>query len=169
MLHNNLAQIVDAHLAQNKSVSLQLCLVRSFVFGGKDPISGFQLDTCAFTSGFLKESCLNAWAKVGAVPLTRQCLSNSQSKTFGDKDSNFNEYLISVQVTNDLSIHALTEGGYNRDLLKIKIITREDTVLMQPHSKERIDKLARASTHGAKIMVMGGVHLMTDDFFRVDI
>ena len=37
--------------------------------------------------------------------------------------------------------------------------------LTAPHSKEMIDALRKASTHGAKFLAMGGSHLTTDDFF----
>ena len=34
-----------------------------------------------------------------------------------------------------------------------------------PHSKERIELLMKASTHGAKFLATGGAHLTADDFF----
>ena len=50
-------------------------------------------------------------------------------------------------------------------LLKIKIVPQEIIKLTEPHSKERIEELSKATTHGAKFMAMGGAHLMTDDLF----
>ena len=37
--------------------------------------------------------------------------------------------------------------------------------LTEPHSKERIEELMKATTHGAKFLATGGAHLMTDDLF----
>lgn len=79
-------------------------MVELVVFCGIDEATGFKVRKSAFDHGFLKEACLNAWSNVGAAPLTRNCLSNPKvSKTLGDSDSNFNEYLISIQVANDLA------------------------------------------------------------------
>ena len=104
---------------------------------------------------------------MGAAPLTRACLSDPKvSKTLGDGDDSFDEYLLSIQSANDLATHALTEGGYDGSLLKTKIVQRrQNERLTEPQSQERIDSLAQASTHGAKFLATGGSHLMADDFF----
>ncbi len=83
----------------------------------------------------------------------------------GDGDDDFDENLRSIQVANDLATHALTEGGYNGDLLKATIIEQETIKLTEPHSKERIEELRKATTHGAKFLATGGTHLTTDDLF----
>ena len=161
----NLAEIVDARLAAEESVSLQPWLVGMIVFGGSDLVTGYEVPDCAFSKGFSREACLNAWAKVGAAPLTRKCLSDPKvNKTLGDGDDKFDEFLLSIQAANDLATHALTQGGYKGDLLKVKIVPRKTEVLTEPNSKEMIDMLAKASTHGAKFMATKGSHLMTDDF-----
>jgi hypothetical protein len=128
----NLAAITEQRLEQNKSVSLQLWIVGLIVFGGTDPATGFELKDCAFPAGFSKKACLNAWAMVGAAPLICQCLSDPKvSKSLGDGDDDFDEYLCSIQVANDLATHVLTEGGYNGDLLKDTIIEQETIKLME--------------------------------------
>ena len=164
---NNLAAIVAARLAAKKSVSLQPWLVGLIVFGGVDEITGFDLTDCAFSRGFSREACLNAWRKVGAAPLTRSCLSDPKVSTrLGEGSSDFDDYLRGIQSANDLAVHALTNGGYRGELLKATIEKREDArMLTAPHSKERIDALRKASTHGAKFLATGGSHLTTDDFF----
>ena len=150
----NLAAITEKRLEQKMSVSLQPWLVGMIVFGGTDVATGFELKDCAFSVGFSKKACLNAWMKVGAAPLTRQCLSDPKvSKSLGDGDDDFDKYL------------ALTEGGYNGALLKATIIEQETIKLTEPHSKERIEELIKATTHGAKFLATGGAHLMTDDLF----
>ncbi len=66
----NLAAVVmEQRLEQNKSVSLQPWIVGLIVFGGTDPVTGFELIDCAFKAAFSKKACLNAWAKLGAAPL----------------------------------------------------------------------------------------------------
>ena len=43
----------------------------------------------------------------------------------------------------------------------------EPTILTRPHStKDRVELLAKATTHGAKWMATGGSHHMTEDFFK---
>ena len=45
----------------------------------------------AFQEIFLRNSCLKAWAKIGAAPLTRACLSNTQvCRTIGDAEDKTN-------------------------------------------------------------------------------
>ena len=163
MVH--LTMIVDEHLVQGRSVSPQPWLVGMIVFGGMDRVTGYKLNECAFSVGISREACLNAWDKVGAAPLTRKCLEDPKvSKTLGDGDVNFDEYLLSVQVANNLATHALSDGGFNGTLLKVKIVLQQKYVLVEKHLKEMIEQLANASTHGAKFLATGG-YLMTDDFF----
>lgn len=165
---SNLADIVDARMDMKKSVSLQPWLVGMIVFGGADPETDFTLTESAFEHGFSKAACLNAWAKVGAAPLTRKCLSDPKvSKTLGDGDSNFDEYLLSIQTANDLATHALNDLAYNGDLLKVKIEeNREEAVpLTLPHSKERIDQMRKSTTHSQKFLSTRGDHVTTNDLF----
>ncbi len=65
--------------------SLQTWLVGSLVFGGKDPITGFTIDKDALKHSFNKN--LQAWAKVGAAPVTYKCLESKKVRcAFGDAD-----------------------------------------------------------------------------------
>ena len=66
MFRKNLAALPDVRLEQKKSVSLHVGLI-AFGGSGTDLATGFELTDCAFLAGFLKATCLNAWAKVGAV------------------------------------------------------------------------------------------------------
>ena len=165
---SNLADIVDARMDMKRSVSLQPWLVGMIVFGGTDPETNFTLTECAFEHGFSKAACLNVWAKVGAAPLTRKCLSDPKvSKTLGDGDSNFDEYLLLIQTANDLATHALNDLAYNGDLLKVKIEeNREEALpLTVPHSKERIDQMRKSTTHSQKFLSTRGDHVTTNDLF----
>ena len=107
----------------------------------------------------------NAWEKVGAAPCTRACLSDPKvSKTLGDGED---EYHNAIQVANDLAVHSLNECGYNGNLLQAKLEKQreEDAPFTQPHSKERIEMLRKASTHGKKFLATRGSHVMNNDFF----
>jgi hypothetical protein len=164
----NLSDIVDARMDLEKSVSLQPWLVGMIVFGGTDPESGYVLTECAFKHGFSKEACLNAWAKVGAAPLTRACLSDPKvSRTIGDNDGGDDEYLLSILAANELATHALDDMGYNGGLLRVELKRdREDVIpLTVPHSKERVELLRYATTHSAKFLVTRGDHITTNDMF----
>ena len=69
--------------------------------------------------------------------------------------------------TSERLLFLLTRGGFNGDLLKAELKTiDEPTVLTRPHTKERVELLAKATTHGTKWMATGGSHLMTEDFFK---
>ncbi len=87
------------------------------------------------------------------------------SKTLGDGDDDFDKCLHSIQVSNELTAHALTEGRYNGTLLKAMIIEQEKFKLVEPYSNERIEDLTKAVTHGEKFLTTGGAHLITDDLF----
>ena len=80
--------------------------------------------------------------------LRQKCLSDPKvSKALGDDDD---KYYNSIQLANDLAVHALTECGYNSQLLTVKLEEQreEEAPLMQPHSKEQIEMLRKATTHG---------------------
>jgi hypothetical protein len=135
------------------------------VFGGTDEETGYEIAQCAFSAGFSPDACKRAWEKVGAAPCTRACLSDPKvSKTLGDGED---EYYNAIQVANDLAVHSLNECGYNGNLLQAKLEKQreEDAPFTQPHSKERIEMLRKASTHGKKILATRGSHVMNNDFF----
>jgi hypothetical protein len=76
---NNLDRIVEARVNQNKTTSLPAWMVGLIVFGGTDPETNYVLDKSAFQVGFSREACRDAWAKVGAAPLTRSCLKDEKA------------------------------------------------------------------------------------------
>ncbi len=84
-------------------------------------------------------------------------LKVSKSLGGGDGDDDFDKYLHSIQVANELTTHALTEGHYNGTLLKAMIIEQEKIKLVEPHSKERIEE--------CKVSGNGRGTLITDDLF----
>ena len=164
----NLDEVIDARIKGNHSTSIAPHLVGLTTFGGVDPTSDHNVKISAFERGFSKEACLSAWAKVGAAPLSMKCLDDQKvRKSTGDGDEEWERGLRELQNANDLATFLLTRGGFNGDLLKAELKTiDEPTVLTRPHTKERVELLAKATTHGTKWMATGGSHLMTEDFFK---
>ncbi len=112
----NLILIVDARVAAGKSTSLQPWLVGICVFRGKCPECDLEIpiSMSAFEKGFSEEACLSAWAKVGAAPLTRSCLSDKNvRRELGDADDDMNALMASLQEANDNAISLLNLRGYN--------------------------------------------------------
>jgi hypothetical protein len=164
----NLDEVIDARIKGNHSTSIAPHLVGLTTFGGVDPTSGHEVKTSMFQKGFSKEACLSAWAKVGAAPLNMKCLEDQKvRKSVGDGDEEWERDLRELQNGNDLATFLLTRGGYNGDVLKAQLKAVEGPkIITWPHTKERVELMANATSHGSKWMVMGGSHLMTKDFFK---
>lgn len=109
--------------------------------------------------------------KVGAAPLTRKCLESPSVQHEMGEDGDDDPMLMlyrNVQQRNDMCNHHLNVLGFS-SLLQAKIKEKRKSVresLTVPHSKERIEALAKASTHGDKFYVMGGGHQTHDDIFK---
>ena len=126
------------------------------------------LSMSAFEKGFLVEACLKAWAKVGAAPLTRACLSDKNvRRELGDADDDSNSLMIGLQQANSNAVALLSRRGYNAShfAAKMKRVPKKTSAVTEPHSKERILLLADAKTHGAMFVATHGDHLTSDDFF----
>ena len=121
----------------------------------------------AFEAGFSRENCRRAWAKVGAAPLTRFCLTNSKvRRSLGDGSNDYQELLKNIQDANDISTHALSSGGYNGNVLKRELVAIPAAEpITEEHSQERLQLLAKANTHGKLFSATGGMHLTSDDIF----
>ena len=72
-LRTNLHVLFDECLHAEKVTTLAPWIVGLVVFGGEDSEMGCVVGL-AFQEGFSITQNLNAWARVGAVPLTRACL-----------------------------------------------------------------------------------------------
>ena len=76
----------------------------------------------------------------------------------------------SVQEANEYAVYALTEAGYDgsalQALVAIKPAEGRMTPITERMSRERIELLARANTHGKKFFATGGSHVCSDDFFK---
>ena len=122
----------------------------------------------AFQEGLSKVQCLKAWAKIGAAPMTIACLSDKQvRRTIGDADDETNLVMRELNDANDAATFTLSMRSYRSDLLSARCI-KETLVrtIAKAHSLDRLELLAKASTHGAKFFATGGGHATSDDFFK---
>jgi len=79
---------LDERIAADKPKSLSPWIVGLNVFGGEDPETGLIVGS-AFQRGFSHEQNVKAWEKVGAVPLSRRCLSSPKvRRSIGDGTDN---------------------------------------------------------------------------------
>ena len=168
----NLELLVDECVEKEMSVKVPQFKLCMLVFGGEDPDTKLVLPS-AFDIGFGRKECLSAWAKVGAAPLTRKCLNDPKvSRAIGEGDDEYGVLLRSIQEANDYAVYALIEGGYNGSALQalLKAVPEAHTMtgITERHSKERIQLLAKANTHGKKFYATGGSHVCSDDFFKAE-
>ncbi len=162
----NLDLVVDARLTLTKNITLPPWQVGLIVFGGVDEETNIVVPS-AFEAGFSRENCRHAWAKVGAAPLTRFCLTNSKvRRSLGDGSDDYQELLKNIQDANNISTHALSSGGYNGNVLKRELVAIPAAEpITEEHSQERLKLLAKANTHGKLFSATGGMHLTSDDIF----
>ena len=67
---------------------------------------------------------------------------------------------------NYLSKFNLNVDGYQGRLLKVQCEKAADLLYITvPHTKERMELLAKASSYGQKFFATGGTHVTVDDFF----
>jgi hypothetical protein len=165
----NLDMLIDELVRQDKTVSVPQHKHGLLVFGGVDSETKLELPL-AFDLGFSCQRCLDSWKKIGAAPLTRQCLNKPQVRMSIDFDKEYALLINSVQESNEYVVYSLTEAGYDGSQLQALVAvwpadTRAGPITEQM-SKERIELLARANTHGKKFFATGGSHVCSDDFFK---
>ncbi len=163
----NLKELSDVRIKKGIT-SLPPYIVPIFVFGGIDPDTGYELKTSAFEVGFGPDICRRVWIKCGAAPITRTPLENHSQvrRELGDADDEFNLMMRHIQSTNDLSVHFLNENGFDGSAFKVQIKEKKEPQrITVPHGQERIDAIAKASTHGGLFHATGGAHLTCDDIF----
>jgi len=124
----------------------------------------------ALAETFDAASNKHSWSKVGAVPHTRKCLTNSQVRHDGtnERDPNFDAFQ-DIQSLNDYSTTQLNVMGYRGDLLRSQF--RPDKIserrasgpVTVANTRERQEALAAAHTHGKKFFVTGGEYVTSND------
>ncbi len=76
----------------------------------------------------------------------------------------------SVQEANEYAVYSLTEASYDGSQLQALVAVGPADTWAGPitewMSKEQIELLARANTHGKELFATGGSHVCSDDFFK---
>ncbi len=166
----NLSTLSADRMVAGKKVSFPPWLVGLFVFGGCDPETGIDGYEDAFNFAFSREKCLRAWELVGAIPPTRACLNDPKvRRELGDSspEDEMQIAMVEMQEVNTNSCNLLQHLGYDGSLLRVKLRKHATKVAVTvPHSKERLEALAAASTHGAFFAATGGEHFTADDVFK---
>jgi len=118
--------------------------------------------------GFSREQCKNAWAKIGAAPMTRACLNDAKVRhELGAGGTNMEETMLNVQLSNIVACNVLEQNGYASDALRATInVTQTAEPITVPNTAARVALLAKAKTHGAKFTVTGGGHITSADMFK---
>ena len=151
--------MVTERIVAGKSLLLRPKLVGLPMFGGEDWDTGCMIPVGAFQAGFLRERCVDAWAKIGAGTstgeITRACLSDKQvMQEVGDIDLDDDEDHLcwKVQTANTHAVNALVHAGYDGELLRMTLKQKreEERPITQPRTKERQDHLTMS--HGNQWM-----------------
>ncbi len=110
---------MSAFYAADLSIPLNTSTFGLIVYGGTILVGTKSTITCrnALAVTFNAASNKHSWSKVGAVPHTRKCLTNSKVRHDGtdERDPNFDAYQ-DIQSQNDYSTTQLNVMGYRGDL-----------------------------------------------------
>jgi hypothetical protein len=140
----------------------------------------------AFHNTFCKNNNLSAWAKVGAVPCTRQAMRHKRVISEAARDGTviviecFDPYLsfdyktatmLEVQQQNKLACDHLNELCFNGDVFLIKVRQRAVNLVQrlseQTTEEERVVALAKSGIGLSSIFfVVGPKCLSTDEIFK---
>ena len=166
-VRTNLQLIIDERICTNALRSLSPWIAGLVVFGGEDPETGL-IAGSAFQRGFSHVSNIKAWEKVGAVPLSRKCLSSPKVRcSIGDGDADQQALVHLIVEHNTIACYALSLEGYNGDVMRVTMKPIErTTVITAAHTQERIELLSQAKAHGSIFSTTGGVHLTANDIFK---
>ena len=146
------------------------------VFGGRDSMTGGTFMANSFELAFNKQSCLKAWKKCGAVPLTMSPLSDPRVRhevvynglqVNTDLDPEAHK-LLAIERINNMHCDFLCGFGFDGSQLRKQAptVSGRKFKLTEPHSKERIEALQKAKTAGQLFHATHGEHLNSIDFFK---
>ena len=147
----NLDAVVQRRVTDKVAVNLQPWLVGLVVFGGSDPVTGEVVEKSAFEVGFSRDACRNAWAICGAAPMTHACLTDPKVwHEMGDAEDDVNVLMLQVQKSNDLAAYQLEQKGVDPSFLVSQItkVEVDNRPVTEANTKERVEELAKAKTHG---------------------
>ncbi len=87
-----------------------------------------------------------------------------------DLDKEYALLINLVQEANEYAVYSLVEAGYDGSQLQALVAVGPADTRAGPitewMSKEQIELLALANTHGKEFFAMGGSHVCSDDFFK---
>ena len=133
----------------------RVCLVLSTSMGCWFLAALTRIRNWSWSQHLISDSCVNSvltCGKIGAAPLTRKCLGDSQVRKSIDMDKEYALLVNAVQEANEYTVYALTEGGYNglmlQSLVLIWPVERRMMTITERMSKEWVELLATANTHG---------------------
>ncbi len=163
-VRTNLQLIIDEHIRINAPTSLSPWIVGLVVVGGEDQETGLIVGS-AFQRGFSRALNIKAWEKVGAVPLSRKCLSSLKVRcSIGNGDDDQQALVHLIVENNTIACYALLLEGYNGDVMRVALKPIErTTAITAAHTQERIELLSQAKAHGSIFSATGGVHLTAND------
>jgi len=96
VIRNNLREIYSAFYAADLSIPLNTSTFGLIAYGGTIPVDTTSTITCRNTLAETFDAASNKhlWSKVGAVPHTRKCLTNSKVRhdETDERDPNFDAY-----------------------------------------------------------------------------
>ena len=98
----------------------------------------------------------------------RACLSENQVRcTIGDVDDDTDLVIREFNNANAARTFTLSMQSYRGDLISARF-TEETLIrpITEAQSLERLELLANASTHGAKLFATGGGHATSYDLFK---
>ena len=172
MYRRNLEKMIHHRQLKNLSTSIKPHLVGILIFGGTDPETDENCCENAFEYAFSKKRNLEAWAKVGAAPLTRKCLESKQvrhelEEDGGDENDPLAIVYKNMQSLNDMSVAWLNMHGFYGDQLRAKVQIKRKSVqqrLTVPNTEERIEAIKKVKSHGQMFVTIDADHYANDDF-----
>ena len=113
----NLGKVVQDRKEFKMNTTVSITLIGLLIFGGTNPIKKRGGYHNAFQEAFRKEKCLEAWAKIGAAPLTMKCLESNKVRhgytEDNDDDNPLAEVYRAIQVQNDFSVSWLNANEFS--------------------------------------------------------
>ncbi len=133
----SLELVIEERIHAEKPMNLLLWIVGLVVFGDKDPETGLIVES-AFQKGFSHAQNIHVWVKVGAMPLSRNCLQSPKIRRLmsnGDNDQQALVYMIVEH--NVIACNTLSMEDYNGDMMKItlKAVKCTNNITATPHAR----------------------------------
>ncbi len=119
-------------------------------------------------SRFSHAQNIRAWEKVGAVPLSRKCLSSPKIRCLIVDGNDDQQALVHLIIEHSIiACKVLLLEGYNGDMMTIMLKPIKQThAITTPHTHNWIELLSQAKTHSSVFAATGSVHPMANNIFQ---